>query len=125
MSLLEIEQRRSRRAQRTHRKQIKRRKKKRSALEAPLPLLLCERQLQDDQVLSFRQWCALNGFSERTGRRILTGECGPPPTVTMLTDTRIGITVGNNRAWQASRARGVDRPSGDRFRRGRQAQERS
>jgi hypothetical protein len=117
MSLLEAEHRRSQRARRKHRKQAKR-KKKRSALEAPLPLLLCKERLQDQQVLSFRQWCSLNGFSERTGRRILNGESGHPPLVTMLTDTRIGITVANNRRWQESRARGVDRPSGDRARRG-------
>jgi predicted DNA-binding transcriptional regulator AlpA len=56
----------------------------------------------DHRVLSFRQWCELNGFSESTGRRIISrGEV----TVTQLSPRRIGITIGNNSAWQASRAR--------------------
>ena len=58
----------------------------------------------DDAVLTFREWCALNGFSLRTGRRILDAPGGP--IVTMLSPRRIGITRGNNRLWQASRARG-------------------
>jgi hypothetical protein len=61
--------------------------------------------LDDHRVLSFRQWCELNGFSRATGRRILAGENGP--VVTQLSERRIGITVSNNAAWQASRARGV------------------
>jgi hypothetical protein len=79
------------RAQRSKRNQY--------ALDAPLSVLL------DDQVLTFFEWCQLNRFSERTGRRILNGPDGPK--VTMLSPRRVGITVGNNRAWQASRARGV------------------
>jgi hypothetical protein len=57
----------------------------------------------DDAVLTFREWCALNGISPRTGRRILAG--GNAPIVTQLSEKRIGVTRGNNRAWQASRAR--------------------
>lgn len=57
----------------------------------------------DDQVLTFRQWCQVNGFSERTGRRILAGDDGP--VVTQLSPSRVGVTVANNRAWQASKAR--------------------
>jgi hypothetical protein len=56
----------------------------------------------DAQVLSFRQWCSLNGISARTGMRILRGSDGP--TVTRLSARRIGITKRNNRTWQASRA---------------------
>jgi hypothetical protein len=117
---LEAEQARSQRAHRSHKKQVKRRKqrKQRGALEAPLPLLICEGRLQDSQILSFRQWCALNGFSLRTGRRILSGPDGP--TVTMLTDTRIGISVGANKQWQESRARTGPPGSGDRARRWRE-----
>src|SRR5262249_7101681 len=74
-----------------------------AALEAPLPFLLREGQLHDEQVLSFAQWCALNGISKRTGRRLLAA--GDGPVVTQLSEKRIGITVRNNRAWQASRAR--------------------
>jgi len=58
----------------------------------------------DHRVMSFRDWCALNNFSVSTGRRILAGENGP--VVTQLSPRRIGITIGANRTWQASRARG-------------------
>lgn len=57
----------------------------------------------DDEVLTFKQWCSLNTISPKTGRRILAG--ATPPTVTQLTSRKIGITRGNNRRWQASRAR--------------------
>jgi hypothetical protein len=66
-----------------------------SALDEPLSVLY------DDQVLTFYDWCRLNRFSERTGRRILHGSNGP--VVTMLTSRRLGITVRNNRNWQTSR----------------------
>jgi len=59
--------------------------------------------LSDDQVLTFVEWCALNGISPRTGRRILAGP--DPPTVTMLSPRRFGVTVRANRAWQHARAR--------------------
>jgi hypothetical protein len=61
--------------------------------------------LNDHRVMSFRQWCELNGFSLSTGRRILAGDGGP--VVTQLSERRIGITVANNRAWQESRTRGA------------------
>jgi hypothetical protein len=57
----------------------------------------------DDAVLTFREWCALNGFSERQGHRILSEPGGP--TVTKLSDKRIGISRRNNRAWQDRSAR--------------------
>jgi len=58
----------------------------------------------DDAVLSFKEWCALNGHSERQGRRILqSGNNGP--TVPQLSDRRIGISRRNNRDWQEKRAR--------------------
>jgi hypothetical protein len=57
----------------------------------------------DDQVLTFREWCRLNRISERTGRRIIAE--GNGPTVTKLSARRIGITRGNSRVWQHSRAR--------------------
>ncbi len=60
-------------------------------------------QKSDQCVLTFLEWCALNGFSEATGRRIITAGAGP--IVTQLGTRRIGITVGNNRAWQEARAR--------------------
>ena len=56
------------------------------------------------RVLAFAEWCELNGFSPATGRRIIKGGTGP--VVTQLSQRRFGVTIGNNRAWQASRARG-------------------
>jgi hypothetical protein len=59
--------------------------------------------LDDNRVLSFSQWCELNGFSRATGQRVMRSGSGP--TITQLSDRRIGITIANNAAWQASRAR--------------------
>jgi hypothetical protein len=59
--------------------------------------------LEDDKILRFRQWCEVNGFSERTGRRVLAS--GDGPVVTRLSDKIIGVTIGNNRKWQAARER--------------------
>jgi hypothetical protein len=96
MTLREAEPSRSQRARRSHHKQVER-NKQRPALAALF--------LNDDHcVLSFREWCALNGISARTGRRILAS--GDGPVVTQLSARRIGITIGNNRRWQESRARG-------------------
>jgi hypothetical protein len=64
---------------------------------APLSLLL------DSQVLTFAEWCRLNRFSQRTGRRVISAPGGPP--VVRLSPRRIGITVGANRLWQQSRER--------------------
>jgi len=94
MSLLEVEPRRSRRKQTKQRKQRKRRP---SALAAPLSTL------NDNQVLTFAEWCRLNSIGLRTGRRILRGPT--PPKVVQLTTRRIGITVRANREWQQSRSR--------------------
>jgi hypothetical protein len=57
----------------------------------------------DDQVLSFAEWCALNKISRRTGNRILAGPDGP--VVTQLSARRVGITRRNNAEWQRSRER--------------------
>ena len=57
----------------------------------------------DDAVLTFKEWCVLNGHSERQGRRILAS--GNGPTVTQLSDRRIGISRRNNWKWQQARAR--------------------
>ena len=56
-----------------------------------------------NKILTFTQWCELNTISPRSGRRIIAR--GEGPVVTQLTAKRIGITVGNNARWQASRAR--------------------
>jgi len=53
-----------------------------------------------DRVLSLRQWCAVNGFSMATGRRILAG-AGPKPRVLQLSARRIGIRESDNADWQS------------------------
>jgi hypothetical protein len=57
------------------------------------------------RIMSFRQWCELNGISLATGRRIISAGIGP--VIIQLSARRIGITFAANAAWQASRARGV------------------
>ncbi len=64
-----------------------------------------QQPLNDRQVLSFAEWCALNNFSERTGRRILAGEFGDAPAVVRLSPRRIGISVQANEKWRAGRQR--------------------
>jgi hypothetical protein len=59
---------------------------------------------EDRRVLSFAEWCALNNLSVWTGRRII--KAGKGPVTLQLSDRRIGITVGANRAWQRARERG-------------------
>jgi hypothetical protein len=83
-----------------HRRQRRQRKQphRSSALLPALPAIL-----NDDQVLTFGQWCDLNNISPRTGRRVLAAP--GRPVVTQLSSKRIGISVKNNRAWQQSRER--------------------
>ena len=57
----------------------------------------------DQQVLTFAEFCEMNSISPKTGRQIL--KAPGAPVVTMLTKTRIGITVKAIRDWQASRRR--------------------
>jgi len=96
--------RRRRRAKRPPTTETEEERKRRLKKRRAAKLLLRQRLVEDDDaVLTFREWCTLNGLSERLGRRILTG--GNGPTVTDLSDRRIGITRRNNRIWQAARAR--------------------
>jgi hypothetical protein len=67
------------------------------------PHVLEQHSAEGDKVLTFAEWCALNKIGQRTGRRIIRS--GNGPVVTQLSERRIGITVGNNRRWQAARAR--------------------
>jgi hypothetical protein len=60
---------------------------------------------EDNRVLSVRQWAELNGFSLSTARRILCGPESERPVITQLSVHRYGITIGNNRRWQESRAK--------------------
>jgi hypothetical protein len=50
------------------------------------------------RVLTFKEWCKLNGFSERTGLRILNS--GDGPKITQLSARRIGIREDHNAEWQ-------------------------
>jgi hypothetical protein len=52
----------------------------------------------DNAVMSFRQWCELNGFSPATGRRILAS--AERPIVLQLSANRIGIRHSDNLRWQ-------------------------
>jgi hypothetical protein len=69
----------------------------------PRPHLREQQSIEGDRVLTFAEWCALNKIGQRTGRRIIRS--GNGPVVTQLSERRIGITIANNRAWQASKAR--------------------
>ena len=72
------------------------------ALDAPLTS-----SFADDRVLNFSEWCALNGISPRTGRRIIDGP--NPPRVTRLSPRRFGIRVADNRAWQQARQEAIQK----------------
>ena len=58
---------------------------------------------RSQRILSFKAWCALNGFSESTGRRIIAAG---KVKVTQLSARRIGIGEDDNAAYQAACARG-------------------
>jgi hypothetical protein len=66
------------------------------------PPMLALRELNENQVLTFADWCRLNAISPSTGRRIL--KSGQGPTVVKLSQRRLGITLGANAKWQAKRA---------------------
>jgi predicted DNA-binding transcriptional regulator AlpA len=56
----------------------------------------------DDRVMTFAEWCLLNGFSQSTGQRLIAS--GQAPVFIQLSLRRKGVTVGENRRWQQSRA---------------------
>jgi hypothetical protein len=60
-----------------------------------------DRALDDDRVMTFSEWCRLNGFSEATGRRLR--RAGKAAVFVQLSDRRVGCTVRSNREWQESR----------------------
>lgn len=57
--------------------------------------------MDDDRVMSFDDWCNLNGFSRSTGQRIVAS--GNGPRFIQLSEKRKGVTIGENRRWQQSR----------------------
>jgi hypothetical protein len=60
-----------------------------------------EVQMEDDRVMTFDEWCCLNHFSIATGKRII--KAGKGPAFVRLSERRKGVTVAENRRWQASR----------------------
>jgi len=62
-----------------------------------------EIELNQFRVLTFAQWCALNGISPATGRRLI--KSGRGPTLVQLSDRRFGITIAANAEWQSARRR--------------------
>jgi predicted DNA-binding transcriptional regulator AlpA len=54
-----------------------------------------------DQVLTFHEWCELNGISHSTGERLR--KAGQGPRFVQLSARRIGVRVRDNAAWQESR----------------------
>lgn len=57
--------------------------------------------IDDDRMLTFIEWCQLNSFSPSTGRRLILD--GQGPVFVRLSARRKGVTVGENRRWQAAR----------------------
>jgi predicted DNA-binding transcriptional regulator AlpA len=55
------------------------------------------------RILSFRQWCEINGISASTGRRLIAAG---KVKVTQLSPRRIGIGEDDNADFQASCLRG-------------------
>jgi predicted DNA-binding transcriptional regulator AlpA len=62
-----------------------------------------DRALDDQRVMTLRQWCEVNGFSKDTGRRLI--KAGQGPKILQLSPRRIGITVAANGEWQRARER--------------------
>jgi len=61
-----------------------------------------DHEFNPHQVLTFLEWCKLNKISPATGRRIR--KSGKGPRFIQLSDKRIGVTAGENHAWQEARA---------------------
>jgi hypothetical protein len=103
MSLRDSELTRSRRPSPTKSTETKRQRERRLAKgRAERRRLRQKMRADDDAVLSFKEWCRLNGFSERQGRRILRGP--NRPVITQLS-SRIGIRRRDNRQWQEQQTR--------------------
>jgi hypothetical protein len=95
MALHEAERRQRQRKQ-THKKQRSRPHSKPIGATAGPPR-------DRDLVLTFKQWCELNGFSKATGRRVLAaGKC----RYLRLSERRIGIRASDNAEYQESCLRG-------------------
>jgi hypothetical protein len=62
-----------------------------------------ERALDDQRVMTIKQWAEVNNFSWWTGQRLI--KAGQGPKIVQLSPRRIGITVRANREWQRARER--------------------
>jgi predicted site-specific integrase-resolvase len=71
--------------------------------EAERPRSERDRALDDARVMTIPQWAEVNGFSIWTAQRLI--KAGKGPKITQISDRRIGVTVANNRKWQAARER--------------------
>jgi hypothetical protein len=58
-------------------------------------------ETDDRRVMSFRQWCELNGFSWWTGKRLCAR--GEGPIITRLSARRKGIQYRHHVQWLESR----------------------
>jgi hypothetical protein len=54
-----------------------------------------------DQVFTFQQWCAINGLSVSTGRRIV--DSGDGPAFVQFSERRKGVTRRENARWRDAR----------------------
>jgi hypothetical protein len=86
-------------------KETKQQREKRLKKGRAKKLELRERLLaeDDDAVLTFSEWCSLSGFSLRVGRYVI--KRGDGPTITKLSDRRIGVSRKHHREWLEKRAR--------------------
>lgn len=57
----------------------------------------------DLKVLTFKQWCSLNGISITTGKRLFAA--GDGPAVVQLSPRRKGIRMIDNARWLEARTR--------------------
>lgn len=66
-------------------------------------------EIDPDRVMSLLTWCDRCGFSEATGRRLI--KTGRGPTVTWLSERRMGIREKHHREWLDARAENFSQAS--------------
>jgi len=59
--------------------------------------------IEDQKVLTLREWANLNSLSFQTAKRLFAD--GKGPTTVQLSARRVGVRVIDNRRWQESRIR--------------------
>ncbi len=67
--------------------------------------------------VGFKMVLSFNNFSKSTGQRLLAS--GKGPRFVLVSEKRIGVTVGENRRWQQSRQGSVRPPKENPGRAGR------